>query len=507
LTIGLQVDNRLTTQCRLLCFGIGCRVARFLSFWGEPLDIFEAFGYSLVDGSTNTTGLEIDKIALDALALFQAALPAELFERQRKAAGQLREKGVYTAAVVVLLIILQRLLPGKATLNGAVQQVLSGRLKGLMPKHKRLQEDTLSGNTGAYCRARCRLPKAVAEMAADQVVEYLLAEHQEALPGLGRQAFLLDGSSLDLPHTEELLKVYPPGSNRHGEAHWPVMRVVVAHDLVSGIALRPAWGPMYGEQAVSEQALAESILDRFPEGSVMVDDRNFGVFSVVWYADQKKHPFVVRLTDARARSLLGGKLPQQTDQWITWKPSRWDRRAHPTLPGDAAIRVRLIATRVVRKGKVIQLYLVTTLDLPLEQIVELYGFRWNIELDLRSLKQTVHLHSLRSTTPDMADKELVLGVTAYNFVRAAIYAAARTANMNPRQISFSRAQDVVNAFLPNLQGARSEQEYALELEKMLRRIAQCKLPRSSHRPSYPRAVWPRGSAFPRKRKVTGGTDE
>jgi DNA repair protein RadC len=119
----------------------------------------------------------------------------------------------------------------------------------------------------------------------------------------------------------------------------------------------------------------------------------------------------------------------------------------------------------------------------------------------------VHLHSLRSTTPDMADKELVLGVTAYNFVRAAIYAAARTANMNPRQISFSRAQDVVNAFLPNLQGARSEQEYALELEKMLRRIAQCKLPRSSHRPSYPRAVWPRGSAFPRKRKVTGGTDE
>src|ERR1022692_3962528 len=279
----------LPTQYRLLCDTKGCRAEadHFL------LDFFAGLCNILVDGSANTTSIETDQTALDAMALFQTALPAEFFEGLRKAAGQLREKGVYTAAVVVLLIILQRLLPGKATLNGAVQQVLSGRLKGLMPKHKRLQEDTLSGNTGAYCRARCRLPKAVAEMAADQVVEYLLAEHPEALPGLGRQAFLLDGSSLDLPHTEELLKVYPPGSNRHGEAHWPVMRVVVAHDLVSGIALRPAWGPMYGEQAVSEQALAESILDRFPEGSVMVDDRNFGVFSVVWYADQKKHPFVV----------------------------------------------------------------------------------------------------------------------------------------------------------------------------------------------------------------------
>jgi hypothetical protein len=106
---------------------------------------------------------------------------------------------------------------------------------------------------------------------------------------------------------------------------------------------------------------------------------------------------------------------------------------------------------VLRKGKAIQLYLVTTLDLPVEQIVELYGFRWNIELDLRSLKQTVHLHTLRSTTTAMVAKELVLGVTAYNFVRAAIYAAARAANLNPRRISFSRAQDVVNDHRDELQ--------------------------------------------------------
>ena len=97
----------------------------------------------------------------------------------------------------------------------------------------------------------------------------------------------------------------------------------------------------------------------------------------------------------------------------------------------------MIAAPVVRRGKAIQLYLVTTLDLPVEQILELYGFRWNIELDLRSLKQTVHLHSLRSTTPAMAEKELVLGVTAYNFVRAAIWAAAQAANLDPRRISFS----------------------------------------------------------------------
>ena len=123
----------------------------------------------MVDGSTNTTNLNIGQTAWGALELFQAALPAEFFERQRKATGQPREKGIYTAAVVVLLVILQRLLPGKGTLNGAVQQVLSGALNRVLPKRKRIAEGTLSGNTGAFSRARCRLPKLMVDMAADQV--------------------------------------------------------------------------------------------------------------------------------------------------------------------------------------------------------------------------------------------------------------------------------------------------------------------------------------------------
>lgn len=464
------------------------------------LDIFVPVEYSLVDGPSNqTTDSAIDQTAWDAMGLFLAALPAEFFERQRQMAGQGPEKGVYTAAVVVLLMILQRLLPGKTTLHGAVQQVLSGAVNRIVPPHKRMAEGTLSGNTGAFSRARCRLPKRVVEMAADQVVEYLLAGHKEALPGLGRQAFLLDGSSVDLPHTPKLVQAYPPAGNQHGASHWPMMRVLVAHDLVSGMAIRPAWGPMYGDQAVSEQCLAEQIIDRLPERSIIVWDRNFGIFSVSWYANQKNHPFLTRLTDIRARALNGGKLPSQSDQWMEWKPSRWDRTAHPDLPATACIRIRFIAMRVVRRGKAIQLYLATTLDLPVEQILQLYGFRWNIELDLRSLKETVHLHSLRSTTPDMAEKELVLGVTAYNFVRAAIWAAAQAAKLDPRRISFSRAQDVVNACLPILQAARSEEEYDAGLSGMFRRIAQCKLSPSHRGKSYPRAVWPRRGNFPKRK--------
>jgi putative transposase len=434
--------------------------------------------------------------------LFQAALPKEFFERQREKAGKPPEKGIYTAAVVVMLMILQRLLPGKLALSAVVQQVGGGTLKRVLPAHKRIANGTVSPNNGAFSRARCRLPKAVVETAADEIVQYLLAGHKEALPGLGRQLFLLDGSSIDMPHTLELLQAYPPASGRYGDSHWAMMRVLVAHDLVSGIAVRPAYGPMYGSNAISEQALTEQIIFRLPDGSVIVCDRNFGVFSVNWCAHQKNHPIVTRMTDSRARALNGGKLPSKADLWVDWKPSRCDRRAHPLLPANACIRVRFIATQVVRQGQTIQLYLVTTLDLPVEQIVQLYGYRWHIELDLRSLKQTVQLHSLRSTTVDMAEKELILGVTAYNFVRAAIWVAAQAADMDPRQISFSRAQQVVDASLPLLQAARSKREYAEVLQRMLRNIARCKLPQEKLRKGYPRATWPRGSTFPKQKPKT-----
>ena len=85
---------------------------------------------------------------------------------------------------------------------------------------------------------------------------------QEGWEGLKRPVFVIDGSTLRLQHEPELVKTFSPGHNQHGENHGPVMQLVVFHDVFSGLALRPSWGAMYGDQAVSEQALAEQALER-----------------------------------------------------------------------------------------------------------------------------------------------------------------------------------------------------------------------------------------------------
>jgi len=51
------------------------------------------------------------------------------------------------------------------------------------------------------------------------------------------------------------------------------------------------------------------------------------------------------------------------------------------LPPDASARGRVIACRVQNQGHLIQLYFFTTLTMPVVQIAELSGYRWNIETD------------------------------------------------------------------------------------------------------------------------------
>src|ERR1700729_3090432 len=103
----------------------------------------------------------------------------------------------------------------------------------------------------------------------------------------------------------------------------------------------PVGGPMSGENAVSEQSLAEELMDRLPPAGVLVGDRNFGVFSIAHAASAKGLPVILRLTQQRFQKIAGGPLAAGQDQPVTWLASRDDRRTHPHLTPQAAVTGRL----------------------------------------------------------------------------------------------------------------------------------------------------------------------
>jgi hypothetical protein len=410
-------------------------------------------------------------------------------------------EGPLSAWVVIWLMIFQRL-QAKGTLSEAVRELLSGPVRGFVRQTEGAAAEPLSANTSAYSQARSKLPLGVAEQVSDLIFEAVW-EQPKTLPDLGQAMFLLDGSTILLANSDELVKAYPPPRNQHGASHWPVLRVVVAHDVVSGLAVRPCWGPMDGAAAVSEQGLSRGLMGRLPSDAVVLGDRNFGVFSVAYYATEQKHPCLFRLTEPRARKLNGGVRPNaNTDKAIVWTPSRDDRRSHPEIPAEACVAGRLLAFKVRdASGKFQKLYFFTTLILPAKPILNLYGYRWNIETDLRSLKREVRLHMIEAKSAAMVAKELVLGVAAYNLTRAAMNQAGSALNLDPRRFSFSQAQDTLNAFLPVFAQAHSDEERQQIMQRMLQVFAQSTLPRRRKRRSPPRRIWPRPCPFP-KWKVT-----
>ena len=218
-------------------------------------------------------------------------------------------RGIYTLPVVLWLMILQRLHP-KGTLSQAVQWLRQSKPANWLEPCKRIREQRISAATGGYCQARGKLPTLVVQQVSAEIQERLRSQLQQPWPGLERSVFVVDGSSLELAHSQELVKTFPPAENQHGTAHWPVLRLLVLHDLSSGMAEQPCWGAMYGPQAVSEQELAERAIERLPEGAVVLGDRNFGVFWMAYVASQKQHPVVVRLSEVRARKLYGGPISQ-----------------------------------------------------------------------------------------------------------------------------------------------------------------------------------------------------
>ena len=81
-------------------------------------------------------------------------------------------------------------------------------------------------------------------------------------------------------------------------------------------------------------------------------------------------------------------------------------------------------------------------------MAQLYRARWNAELDLRSLKQTLQMDVLRCRTPELARKELWVHVLAYNLIRAVMAQAAARRGAEPRAISFKGAVQTLLAFQP-----------------------------------------------------------
>ena len=81
-----------------------------------------------------------------------------------------------------------------------------------------------------------------------------------------------------------------------------------------------------------------------------------------------------------------------------------------------------------------------------EDLGRLYRARWNAELDLRDVKQTLQMDILRCKTPELVRKEIWTHILAYNLIRTIMAQAATKHDLLPRTISFEGSLQFLGEF-------------------------------------------------------------
>lgn len=439
-----------------------------------------------MNSSSSPHGLRASVSVPQLLALFTRLLAQPLGQPWPLApSGRRRFYDRLWSPLITLWYLLWQRLHLDPTLDAVVKDARSGGADALGAPHKKLSARLRSRATASYSDARQRLPLRWVRQAFTHFTHILRAGG----PGLdwhGLAVVLLDGSTLRVRPHGNLANRFPPASNQLGPAYWCLIRVVVGFCASSGLALVTGLGP----QSASEQALAVPLILRAAAARLWIGDRNFGVWRIARAAFQAQGHVLLRLTEVRARRLLGRALSDGLDEPVRWTPSRHDQAdaGLARLPVDG----RLVGVCLRRPGFRTQwLYLFTTLDdatlYPATELVARYGVRWHVELNLRYLKAQMGLGQLEVKSARLAIKQWYAGLLAYNLIRGVMLWSAASAVVAPLTLSFAQSRRLVRETLRAWQRTTEPAVREALWEQLLEDVAATRPPRRQKpRPNEPR---------------------
>jgi hypothetical protein len=294
-----------------------------------------------------------------------------------------------------------------------------------------------------------------------------------------RRVYVYDGSSVSMPDTPENQRDYPQPDTQKPGLGFPLARIAAVFSLACGAVLDLGIS-RYAGKGQSELGMLRKLWDMFRPGDVMLADRLMCAWTEMVMLKQRGVDSVCRLTSHRTADFRRGERLGKNDHIVKWlkptKPRSIDRETYDALPEFLMIRECRI--QVEQRGFRVRSFVIATtlLDADLfskDDLAQLFRARWNAELDLRSLKQTLQMDVLRCKTPELVRKEIWTHVLAYNLIRTVMAQAATKHNLEPRSISFKGTVQTLEAFQPliALQGENNAARRRVLYERLLDAVA------------------------------------
>jgi putative transposase len=358
--------------------------------------------------------------------------------------GDLDDDTIYTPALTLWAFLSQ-------TLHQGINRACRATVARVIVLCVALGQKPCSADTGAYCRARDRLPLPVIQLLTQQLAAGCERQVPASWLWRGLHVHLVDGTTVSTPDTVPLQAEFPQPTTQAEGLGFPLIRMVVIMSLATAMLEDMAMGPYAGKET-GETALFRQLMEGIAAGDVVLADRYFCSYFMIALLQELGIHFVGRIHQCRDYDFRRGRRLGRQDHIVTWmrpvRPEWMDQATYDRMP--LTLQMREVGVQVNQPGfRVESLVVVTTLldaeRYTREDLAELYQQRWHVELDIRSIKISMSMDVLRCKTPEMVRKEIGTCLLAYNLIRQTMLQAALLAERSPRQMSFAAALQKIAA--------------------------------------------------------------
>ena len=333
-----------------------------------------------------------------------------------------------------LSMFLAQAMSSDRSCQNIVNQAAVDRVVGGLPK--------VSTRTGGYCRARKRLPTPMVRTLTRKLGRSTDASSSTKDRWNGRRVYLVDGTSVTMADTPENQASFPQQGGQKPGLGFPICRVVGITSLATGALLDAAIGRFNGKGG-DEQTLLRQLTHTLKSGDVVIGDAFFPTWFFILEMQAKGVDIVMeqqgarkRVTDFRKGTKLGTRDHLITLPKPKIKPDWLTQREYDKAPESLIVREFKAGCKIM----------VTTMSCPQSapksELKKLYKLRWNVELDLRDIKQTLGMNILSCKSPEMVIKEIWVYLLAYNLIRLLMLQSALLADIPVRSLSFKHSLQI-----------------------------------------------------------------
>lgn len=310
--------------------------------------------------------------ASSAMEFFNVLTGPELLEVTEAHLPEHRER-LYPPTVTLSMFLRQALEEDRSCQRAVNAWAAARAAEGLSPRSIR---------TGAYCRARGRLPIDMVQALTRETGRLLCARACASWRWRGRIVKLIDGTGLSMPDTEENQAVYPQPSSQAEGVGFPLARLVGVICLSTGAVLEAALGPQAGKGS-GELGLLRGLMAAFAPGDVILADALYCTYFLIATLQGAGVEVLFEQNGARITDFRRGRRLRARDHLVAWpkpktRPDWMSEAQYASLPGEITVR------EVQTSGRILVTTMLDHHAVRKDELARLYARRWNIELDFES---------------------------------------------------------------------------------------------------------------------------